>query len=58
LLRELFGGAADPAQEGAPARVGVHLVEEVLEDDLGLSGVAVLDRFVEPFERLVGLAKG
>jgi len=58
LLRELFGGAADPAQEGAPARVGVHLVEEVLEDDLGLSGVAVLDRLVEPFERLVGLATG
>ncbi len=47
---------ADLAQEWQPARVGADLVEQVLRHDLAEATVAVLDRFVEPLERLVRFA--
>src|ERR1044071_5844272 len=55
-LGKLVGGLADFAHEGQPARVGVDLVEQVFCYDLAKSRVLVCDRFVEPLERLVGIA--
>src|SRR2546430_13536753 len=55
-LRQLLRRLANLAQERQPAWVGVDLVEQVIRHDLGEAAVAVLDRLVEPLERLVGLA--
>ena len=55
-LRQLLRRLADLAQERQPAWVGVDLVEQVIRHDLGEAGVAVLDRLVEPRERLISLA--
>jgi hypothetical protein len=55
-LGELVGGLADLAQEGQPAWVGVDFLEQVVRCDVAESRVLVRDRFVEPRERLVGIA--
>ena len=55
-LRQLLRRLANLVQERQPAWVGVDLVEQVIRHDLAEAAVAVLDRLVEPPERLVGLA--
>src|SRR6516162_1366430 len=55
-LRELIGRFAYLAQERQPARVGADVGEQVIRHDLADAGVPILDRFVEPLERLFGLA--
>src|SRR5438105_3469152 len=55
-LAELVGGLADFAQERQPPRVGVDFVEQAFRNDFAESWVVVTDCFIEPLERLVGIA--